>query len=120
MPGHMNVLLAEADVDYEKLMEMDASNEALQKADLAVVIGANDVINPAARHAEGTPIYGMPVLMADAAKHVIICNFDTKPGYAGVENPLFPGPWSFLDSGPSAPKPGGASWKVSICIIRDG
>ena len=85
----MNVLLAEADVDYEKLMEMDASNEALQKADLAVIVGANDVVNPAARHAEGTPIYGMPVLMADAAKHVIICNFDTKPGYAGVENPLY-------------------------------
>ena len=89
MPGHMNVLLAEADVDYEKLMEMDASNEALQKADLAIIVGANDVVNPAARHAEGTPIYGMPVLMADAAKHVIVCNFDTKPGYAGVENPLY-------------------------------
>lgn len=89
MPGHMNVLLAEADVDYDKLFEMDAINDDFEKCDAVVVIGANDVLNPAARNAEGTPIYGMPVLNVDAAPEVIICNFDLKPGYAGVENPLY-------------------------------
>jgi NAD(P) transhydrogenase subunit beta len=89
MPGHMNVLLAEADVPYEKLFEMDAINDDFAKTDAVVVIGANDVLNPAARNAEGTPIYGMPVLNVDKAPEVIICNFDLKPGYAGVENPLY-------------------------------
>ena len=89
MPGHMNVLLAEADIPYEKLFEMEAINDDFQKADAVVVIGANDVLNPAARHAEGTPIYGMPVLNVDQAKEVIVCNFDLKPGYAGVENPIY-------------------------------
>lgn len=89
MPGHMNVLLAEADVDYEKLFEMEAINDDFKKADAVVVIGANDVLNPAARNAEGTPIYGMPVLNVDEAPEVIVCNFDLKPGYAGVENPLY-------------------------------
>lgn len=89
MPGHMNVLLAEADVDYEKLFEMEAINDQFASCDAVVVIGANDVLNPAAREAEGTPIYGMPVLNVDQAPEVIICNFDLKPGYAGVENPLY-------------------------------
>ena len=89
MPGHMNVLLAEADVDYEKLYEMDAINDDFKTADAVVVIGANDVLNPAARNAVGTPIYGMPVLNVDEAPEVIICNFDLKPGYAGVENPIY-------------------------------
>ncbi|MBO4809951.1 MAG: NAD(P)(+) transhydrogenase (Re/Si-specific) subunit beta [Prevotella sp.] len=89
MPGHMNVLLAEADVDYEQLFEMDAINDDFLHCDAVVVIGANDVLNPAARHAEGTPIYGMPVLNVDQAPQVIICNYDLKPGYAGVENPLY-------------------------------
>ena len=89
MPGHMNVLLAEADVDYEKLYEMDAINDDFKNADAVVVIGANDVLNPAARDAVGTPIYGMPVLNVDQAPEVIVCNFDLKPGYAGVENPLY-------------------------------
>ena len=89
MPGHMNVLLAEADVDYEKLYEMEAINDDFKKADAVVVIGANDVLNPAARDAVGTPIYGMPVLNVDEAPEVIVCNFDLKPGYAGVENPLY-------------------------------
>ena len=89
MPGHMNVLLAEADVDYEKLYEMEAINDQFATTDAVVVIGANDVLNPAAREAEGTPIYGMPVLNVDQASEVIICNFDLKPGYAGVENPLY-------------------------------
>ena len=89
MPGHMNVLLAEADVPYDELHEMETINDDFQNSDLAIVIGANDVVNPAAREAEGTPIYGMPVLNVDKAKHIIICNFDTKPGYAGVDNPLY-------------------------------
>ena len=89
MPGHMNVLLAEADVPYEQLYEMEQINDDFQNADVAVVIGASDVLNPAARNAEGTPIYGMPVLNVDQAPQVVICNYDLKPGYAGVENPLY-------------------------------
>ena len=89
MPGHMNVLLAEANVDYDSLYEMEAINDQFANTDAVIVIGANDVLNPAARNAEGTPIYGMPVLNVDQAKQVIICNFDLKPGYAGVENPLY-------------------------------
>ncbi len=89
MPGHMNVLLAEADVSYEQLYEMDAINDDFKNTDLVVVIGANDVLNPAARDAEGTPIYGMPVLNVDQCENVIICNYDLQPGYSGVENPLY-------------------------------
>ena len=89
MPGHMNVLLAEADVDYEKLYEMEAINDDFKNVDAVVVIGANDVLNPAARDAVGTPIYGMPVLNVDQAPEVIVCNYDLKPGYAGVENPIY-------------------------------
>ena len=92
MPGHMNVLLAEADVPYDELYEMEQINDDFAKADLAIVVGANDVVNPAAREAEGTPIYGMPVLNVDQAKNIIVCNFDTKPGYAGVDNPLYESP----------------------------
>ena len=89
MPGHMNVLLAEADVSYEQLYEMDALNDEFKNTDAVIVIGANDVLNPAARDAVDTPIYGMPILNVDEAKEVIICNFDLNPGYAGVENPLY-------------------------------
>lgn len=89
MPGHMNVLLAEADVDYEKLYEMKAINEDFARCDAVVVVGASDVLNPAARNAVGTPIYGMPVLNVDQAPQVIICNYDLKPGYAGVDNPIY-------------------------------
>ena len=89
MPGHMNVLLAEADVSYEQLYEMDAMNEEFKNVDAVVVIGANDVLNPAARDAKDTPIYGMPILNVDQAKEIIFCNFDLNPGYAGVENPLY-------------------------------
>ena len=89
MPGHMNVLLAEANVDYEHMLEMDAVNPMFPDTDLVVVIGANAVVNPAAHSAEGTPIYGMPILEIDKAKNIIICNFDDKPGYAGVPNPLY-------------------------------
>ena len=89
MPGHMNVLLCEADVAYESLHEMDEINPQFVGCDVVVVIGANDVINPAANTAENTPIYGMPVLDVGSARHIIICNYDLKPGYAGVENPLY-------------------------------
>ena len=89
MPGHMNVLLCEVDIPYEKLYEMEAINGDFEKTDLVIIIGASDVVNPAANTAEGTPIYGMPVLEADKGKHIIICNFDLKPGYAGVPNPLY-------------------------------
>ncbi len=89
MPGHMNVLLCEANVEYEDLYEMDDINGDFKSADATIVIGANDVMNPAAREAEGTPIYGMPVLCVDECKKVYIFNYDLKPGYAGVENPLY-------------------------------
>ena len=89
MPGHMNVLLCEVDVPYDKLYEMDAINGEFAECDAVIVVGANDVMNPAANTAEGTPIYGMPVLNVADAKNVIICNFDDKPGYAGVPNPLY-------------------------------
>ena len=89
MPGHMNVLLAEANVDYEHLLEMDTVNPMFAESDLVIVVGANDVVNPAANTAEGTPIYGMPILKADESKNIIICNYDDKPGYAGVPNPLY-------------------------------
>ncbi len=89
MPGHMNVLLAEADVPYEKLFEMDDVNDTFSETDVVIVIGANDVINPAARDAKDTPIYGMPVLNVDKAREIFICNYDLQPGYAGVDNPLY-------------------------------
>ena len=85
----MNVLLAEADVPYDKLREMDDINPEFDDCDLAVVVGANDVVNPAANTAEGTPIYGMPVLNVQNARHILACNYDSKPGYAGVDNPLY-------------------------------
>ena len=89
MPGHMNVLLAEVDVPYEKLREMDEINPVFKETDVAIIIGANDVINPAANTAAGTPIYGMPILNVEDAKHIIIMNYDKQPGYAGVDNPLY-------------------------------
>ena len=89
MPGHMSVLLCEADIDYDKLFMMEDINEEFASCDIAVVIGANDVTNPAANTAEGTPIYGMPVLDVEKAPRAVFCNFDEKPGYAGVPNPLY-------------------------------
>ena len=89
MPGHMNVLLCEVDIPYEDLFQMEDINDDFKSADVTLVIGANDVMNPAANTAEGTPIYGMPVLNVGDCGHVIICNFDLNPGYAGVPNPLY-------------------------------
>lgn len=89
MPGHMNVLLAEADVSYDLLLEMDEVNSRMENFDIAIVIGANDVVNPAARELKGSPIYGMPVINADLAKNVFVIKRSMSSGFAGVDNPLF-------------------------------
>jgi NAD(P) transhydrogenase subunit beta len=88
MPGHMNVLLAEAQVPYEQLKEMDEINGDFKDADVALVVGANDVVNPAAKTTPGAPIYGMPILNADAAKQVVFLKRSMRPGFAGIENEL--------------------------------
>jgi H+-translocating NAD(P) transhydrogenase subunit beta len=89
MPGHMNVLLAEADVSYEKLQEMETANDEFPTTDVVLVLGANDVVNPAAKTDPSSPIYGMPILEVENAKNVIINKRSMKPGYAGIENELF-------------------------------
>ena len=89
MPGHMNVLLAEANVLYEQLAEMDDVNPVMDTVDVCVVIGANDVVNPAAREIASSPIYGMPVINADRAKTVLVLKRSMAAGFAGVDNPLF-------------------------------
>jgi len=89
MPGHMNVLLAEADVPYEQLVEMDQINPEFADTDVVLVLGATDVVNPAAREDKGSPIYGMPILDVDKAQHVFVIKRSMNPGFAGIQNPLF-------------------------------
>ena len=89
MPGHMNVLLAEADVPYDLLLEMDEINPRMETVDVAIVIGANDVVNPAAREVESSPIYGMPVINVDRARTVFVLKRSMASGFAGIDNPLF-------------------------------
>jgi len=89
MPGHMNVLLAEADIEYDKLKEMDEINPDFPTTDVSLVIGANDVTNPAAREQTDSPIYGMPILDVDKSQQVIVLKRSMNTGFAGIENPLF-------------------------------
>jgi H+-translocating NAD(P) transhydrogenase subunit beta len=89
MPGHMNVLLAEANVPYDQLYEMDQINPEFSQTDVAVVVGANDVVNPAARNQPSSPIYGMPILDVDKSSNVVVIKRSMSPGFAGIDNPLF-------------------------------
>ncbi|MCY4507674.1 MAG: NAD(P)(+) transhydrogenase (Re/Si-specific) subunit beta, partial [Acidobacteria bacterium] len=89
LPGHMNVLLAEADVDYDKLKEMDAVNPSFEQTDVSLVIGANDIVNPDARTDPSSPIAGMPILNVDQSRTVVVIKRSLSPGFAGVPNPLF-------------------------------
>jgi len=89
MPGHMNVLLAEADIAYERLQEMDDVNSTMEQVDVAIVLGANDVVNPLARTDPNSPIAGMPIIDVDKARTVIVIKRSLSPGFAGIANPLF-------------------------------
>jgi NAD(P) transhydrogenase subunit beta len=92
MPGHMNVLLAEADISYDKLKEMDEINPTMDSVDVAIVIGANDVVNPVAKTDPKSPIAGMPIIDVDKCRTVIVIKRSLSPGFAGIPNPLFAAP----------------------------
>ena len=89
MPGHMNVLLAEANIPYEQLKDLDEINSEFEDCDVALILGANDVVNPAARHDSSSPIYGMPILNVDKARTVIVNKRSMNTGFAGIQNELF-------------------------------
>lgn len=89
MPGHMNVLLAEADVPYDQLYDIDQINPLFPETDVALVVGANDVVNPSARYDKASPVYGMPILDVDKAQNCIVIKRSMKPGFAGIDNELF-------------------------------
>ena len=110
MPGHMNVILAEADVDYDDLIEMEEANPLFAQTDVALIVGACDVVNPSAINVEGTPISGMPILAAHEAGRIIICNFDRQPGYSGVPNPLYENSKTILLAGDA---------KTSLAAVLD-
>jgi NAD(P) transhydrogenase subunit beta len=96
MPGHMNVLLAEANIPYDKLLDMDEINSEFPQVDVVLVLGANDVVNPAARHNTSSPIYGMPILNVDQAACVMVIKRSMRPGFAGIENELFYDPKTLM------------------------
>ncbi|HEX3509138.1 MAG TPA: NAD(P)(+) transhydrogenase (Re/Si-specific) subunit beta [Candidatus Dormibacteraeota bacterium] len=96
MPGHMNVLLAEANVPYEQLKEMDEINDEFKNADVVLIVGANDVVNPAARTSPGSPIFGMPILNADQAKNIVFMKRSMRPGFAGIDNELMYDPKTMM------------------------
>ena len=96
MPGHMNVLLAEANVPYTQLKEMDEINPSFPQTDVALVIGANDVTNPAARSNPASPIYGMPILDVDKAKAIVVLKRSMNPGFAGIDNELYTEPQTVM------------------------
>jgi NAD(P) transhydrogenase subunit beta len=96
MPGHMNVLLAEANVPYTQLFDLDQINSDFERTDVALVIGANDVVNPAARTDRTSPIYGMPILDVDKARHIVVIKRSMKPGFAGIDNALYTDPKTFM------------------------
>jgi len=96
MPGHMNVLLAEANVPYDQLKEMDQINDEFKSTDVALVVGANDVVNPAAENSPGSPIYGMPILNADQAKNIVFMKRSMRPGFAGIDNELLYDPKTIM------------------------
>jgi NAD(P) transhydrogenase subunit beta len=96
MPGHMNVLLAEANVPYESLKEMDEVNDDFKNTEVVLVVGANDVVNPAARNSPGSPIYGMPILNVDQAKNIVFMKRSMRPGFAGIDNELLYDPKTIM------------------------
>jgi NAD(P) transhydrogenase subunit beta len=96
MPGHMNVLLAEANVPYDQLKEMDEINGEFPATDVALVVGANDVVNPAAKKTPGSPIYGMPILDVDQAKNIVFMKRSMRPGFAGIDNELLYDPKTIM------------------------
>jgi NAD(P) transhydrogenase subunit beta len=113
MPGHMNVLLAEANVPYDLLVDIDEINPEFERADVVLVIGANDTVNPAARHDQGSPIFGMPILDVDKARSVIVIKRSLRSGFAGIENELFYLPQTMMLFGDAREVAGGLAHELS-------